>query len=125
MTVERRTIIKGAAWSVPVIAAAVATPLATASTPTEEGAGFRFNGNAWNNGKNPVEFSIHNDTKVAGSATVVVEWDGGSDTVNYTVAVQEGHFSYQLPEGVEKATFSVVPASTKHPDKTTFVWTAR
>ena len=30
---ERRTVIKGAAWSVPVIAAAVAAPLAAASTP--------------------------------------------------------------------------------------------
>lgn len=29
---SRRTIVKGAAWSVPVIAAAVATPLAAAST---------------------------------------------------------------------------------------------
>ena len=28
----RRTVVKGAAWSVPVIAAAVATPLAAAST---------------------------------------------------------------------------------------------
>ncbi|WP_223626583.1 hypothetical protein [Microbacterium sp. EST19A] len=30
--VSRRTVVKGAAWSVPVIAAAVATPLAAAST---------------------------------------------------------------------------------------------
>lgn len=29
--IQRRTVIKGAAWSVPVIAAAVATPLAAAS----------------------------------------------------------------------------------------------
>lgn len=29
---ERRTFVKGAAWSVPVIAAAVAVPLAAAST---------------------------------------------------------------------------------------------
>lgn len=33
--VKRRTVIKGAAWSVPVIAAAVATPLAAASGPKE------------------------------------------------------------------------------------------
>ena len=31
-TVRRRTVLKGAAWSVPVVAAAVATPLASAST---------------------------------------------------------------------------------------------
>lgn len=31
--IERRSVIKGAAWSVPVIAAAVATPLAAASGP--------------------------------------------------------------------------------------------
>lgn len=32
---DRRTLLKGAAWSVPVIAAAVAVPLAAASVPTE------------------------------------------------------------------------------------------
>ncbi|MHC9046895.1 hypothetical protein ACYX8G_20100 [Microbacterium saperdae] len=32
--VSRRTVVKGAAWSVPVVAAAVATPLAAASTGT-------------------------------------------------------------------------------------------
>lgn len=31
--VARRTVLKGAAWSVPVVAAAAATPLAAASTP--------------------------------------------------------------------------------------------
>lgn len=31
---SRRTVVKGAAWSVPVVAAAVALPLAAASTPT-------------------------------------------------------------------------------------------
>lgn len=30
---SRRTVVKGAAWSVPVVAAAVAVPLAAASTP--------------------------------------------------------------------------------------------
>ncbi|QNA91220.1 MULTISPECIES: hypothetical protein [unclassified Microbacterium] len=35
---SRRTIVKGAAWSVPIIAAAVATPLAAASTDVEVGA---------------------------------------------------------------------------------------
>jgi hypothetical protein len=35
--ISRRTIVKGAAWSVPVVAVAVATPLAAASTtPLEE-----------------------------------------------------------------------------------------
>lgn len=33
MNMNRRELIKGAAWSVPVIAAAVATPLAAASAP--------------------------------------------------------------------------------------------
>jgi hypothetical protein len=37
---SRRTVVKGAAWSVPVIAAAVATPLAAASTPTPAAATF-------------------------------------------------------------------------------------
>lgn len=35
--VSRRTLVKGAAWSVPVVAVAAATPLATAS-PTNSGA---------------------------------------------------------------------------------------
>lgn len=33
--ITRRNVVKGAAWSVPVIAVAVATPLAAASGPTE------------------------------------------------------------------------------------------
>lgn len=32
MTVERRTVLKGAAWAVPVVAVAVSTPLSAAST---------------------------------------------------------------------------------------------
>lgn len=32
---SRRAIVKGAAWSLPVVAVAVATPLAAASTPTD------------------------------------------------------------------------------------------
>ncbi|MDR6867255.1 hypothetical protein J2Y69_001856 [Microbacterium resistens] len=35
--VSRRTLVKGAAWSLPVIAVAAATPLAAASTGTVEG----------------------------------------------------------------------------------------
>ena len=34
--VPRRTIVKSAAWSLPAVAAAVATPLATASIPTAD-----------------------------------------------------------------------------------------
>ncbi|MDF2559440.1 MAG: hypothetical protein K0R99_886 [Microbacterium sp.] len=34
--ISRRTIVKGAAWSVPVIAAAVATPLAAASVVSDD-----------------------------------------------------------------------------------------
>lgn len=36
--IDRRTLVKGAAWSVPVIAAAVATPLAAAKTQFPTGA---------------------------------------------------------------------------------------
>lgn len=36
LEVSRRTVVKGAAWSLPVIAAAVATPMATASTVPEQ-----------------------------------------------------------------------------------------
>jgi len=35
MNVDRRTVITSAAWSIPVIAAAIATPLAAASQPTQ------------------------------------------------------------------------------------------
>lgn len=41
--ISRRAVVKGAAWSVPVIAAAVATPLAAASGVVEVGA-FALNG---------------------------------------------------------------------------------
>ncbi|WP_102191922.1 hypothetical protein [Microbacterium aurantiacum] len=40
---SRRTVLRGAAWSVPLIAAAAATPLAAASTVTDVGA-FRLVG---------------------------------------------------------------------------------
>ncbi|WP_424937092.1 MULTISPECIES: hypothetical protein [Bacteria] len=40
--VQRRTIVKGAAWSIPVIASVVATPAATASTGVVDG--FRVDG---------------------------------------------------------------------------------
>lgn len=33
--ISRRTVVKGAAWSVPVIAVAIATPLAAASQPVQ------------------------------------------------------------------------------------------
>ncbi|MCS5716785.1 hypothetical protein N1027_01395 [Herbiconiux sp. CPCC 205763] len=42
-TLERRTIMKGAAWSIPVIALAVATPAAAASGDTDLGA-YHLNG---------------------------------------------------------------------------------
>ncbi|MFB2599477.1 hypothetical protein ACEXQE_16920 [Herbiconiux sp. P17] len=42
-TLERRTIMKGAAWSIPVIALAVATPAAAASGDTDLGA-YHING---------------------------------------------------------------------------------
>lgn len=36
MNLTRRTVVKSAAWSIPVIAIAVATPLASASVPPEK-----------------------------------------------------------------------------------------
>lgn len=126
---ERRTVIKGAAWSVPVIAAAVAAPLAVASTTPGTEGGFRFDGNAWNNGKNPVEFSIHDDTTGKPQtrvATVVVEWSGGSESKTYPITGQGGPYTYALPEGVDAATFSITPATTKPGNRTTvFTWTRK
>jgi len=46
---QRRTLIKGAAWSIPVIAAAIATPLAAASPNTSEPAKARLVWNTWRN----------------------------------------------------------------------------
>lgn len=58
--IERRRIVKGAAWAVPVIAAAVAVPASTASTP-ETGACLRFIGT--NVTKNPVtKVTVHGIT---------------------------------------------------------------
>lgn len=41
--ISRRTLVKGAAWSVPVLAAAVAVPMAAASAATNTGANFYWN----------------------------------------------------------------------------------
>jgi len=58
MSIERRTIIKSAAWGLPVIAAAVATPLASASRPSAEPTGIRFIGVAAT--KREVKLKIQN-----------------------------------------------------------------
>jgi hypothetical protein len=48
--ITRRTVIHGAAWSLPVIAAAVATPLAAASCPPEEAKPITCGGTPYDNG---------------------------------------------------------------------------
>lgn len=53
--VQRRSIVKGAAWTVPVIAVATAAPAAAASTPTNCSnliTNLHATGNAWNDGAN-------------------------------------------------------------------------
>lgn len=46
-TVDRRTIVKGAAWSVPVIAAAIAAPAAAASAPSAVVAFLNLSSTSW------------------------------------------------------------------------------
>ncbi|MWV48098.1 hypothetical protein GRS96_02265 [Rathayibacter sp. VKM Ac-2803] len=63
--VGRRTLVKGAAWSVPVVAVAVAAPMAAASnTPTcaDQNTNLHASGNGFNDGANGANSSgQHND----------------------------------------------------------------
>lgn len=93
--IDRRTLVKGAAWSVPVIAAAVATPLAAASTPEQIAGRIRVTGGCipvlgvlvgghtiTNNNTHPVEITItqrlvvHAATGV-GTGVAMTGWQGG------------------------------------------------
>lgn len=78
MNIKRRSVIKGAAWSIPVIAAAIATPLAAASTQST--AELRFIGSSFT--KKSLKFKVQNTgSAVARDVSVLVIWDGGTLTV--------------------------------------------
>lgn len=83
--IERRRIVKGAAWAVPVIAAAVAVPASTASTP-ETGACLRFIGT--NVTKKSVKVKVQN--QCAATARNVVLTIGIDDTPGRVIVVPLG-----------------------------------
>ena len=78
---DRRSVVKTAAWSVPVIAAAIAAPAAAASTPTAVKVWAAFvdptvqavAGKHAASGKGPSGFVIYTDgTAISGTASVTV-----------------------------------------------------
>lgn len=72
----RRRVIKGAAWSLPVILAATAVPLAAASV-TAGTADLRFIGT--NLTKKSLKFKVENQgTATARDVSVLILWEGGS-----------------------------------------------
>lgn len=88
--ISRRTIVKGAAWSLPVIAAAVAMPLASASTPNESGACLRFIGT--NLTRKGLKFKVQNQcSATARNVSVLALWSGGSLTVPLGDIPPHGH----------------------------------
>lgn len=123
---SRRTVVKGAAWSVPVIAAAVATPLAAASvansslawTSTETGllALRVLDGGSLLNAQAlvtvPDEFTLSNGTGAINAATatitVVVGRPGG---INIPVGRARGFGVYSLDGAVVAAQNSTAYAS--------------
>lgn len=83
--IERRRIVKGAAWSLPVIAAAIAVPTSTASTP-ETGACLRFIGT--NVTKKSVKVKVQN--QCATTARNVVLTISIDDTPGRVIVVPLG-----------------------------------
>lgn len=112
---ERRTLIKGAVWSVPIIAAATAAPHIAASAPTR---GIRFNGTPKHDPQGVLQFSVHNDSNaVAESVEVVATWEGGGFAILALgdVRVQSGpHRMDDVPAGVVTLSVSAanVPGET-------------
>lgn len=108
---ERRTIIKGAAWALPVIAAAVAAPLATASGASEEQLAFI----GTNFTKKSLKFKVMNTgTTTVKNVIVFITWNGGSETVALGDIAPKGHAptehhrDYTFPESVSNVTLRAV-----------------
>lgn len=95
MTIDRRTLIKGAAWAVPVIAAAVAVPLAAASgEPDPKKSVIEFT-NVTSNQAGSNEVGWNTKIKVVGPVSVTgvylrVTLKRGGETLK----TEEYHFSY-------------------------------
>lgn len=88
---KRRTVIKGAAWSVPVIAAAVATPLAAASGEPPKDATAYGTAGSTKPGGSPAFFDAYgqdddgNDAKIP--ANTVITFSVSPETAAGTVAL--------------------------------------
>lgn len=82
--ITRRTMVKGAAWSAPVVAAAVALPLAAAST-TDIGA-FSVGGNCGLPGETGAGFDlIAGSGPVPAGTTITISGTGASDIGTFTI----------------------------------------
>lgn len=119
MSMERRTFVKGAAWSVPIIAVAAATPLAAASEPV---GALRFNGTPKHSKKGEVKFSVHNDSKVtAKNVVVTVVWTGGSEQVTKVIPLGDVSKSGQTKQEriqFAKGTVTLTVSSDNVPGET-------
>lgn len=103
--IERRRIVKGAAWALPVIVAAVAVPASTASTP-ETGACLRFIGT--NVTKKSVKVKVQNQCGT--TARNVVLTIGIDDAAGRSIVIPLGDIpphghapteherAYEIPE---------------------------
>lgn len=80
---SRRDLVKGAAWSVPVIAAAIATPLAAASEPSGGADRIRFTNLTATVGKKPN--TIYANTKVQ-----VIDGPAPVTAVSLTITLRQG-----------------------------------
>jgi len=116
--ISRRRVIKGAAWSLPVIAAAVAAPLAAASSTPSDGC-LRFIGTNFT--KKSLKFKVQNqcETPVT-SVEVLITWDGGSLAVPLGDIVPHAHapiehdreYTDVIPEAVTMVTLTILPGNT-------------
>lgn len=80
--ITRRTIVKGAAWSIPVIAAAVAAPLAAASTAPQ--ACLRFIGTNFT--KKSLKVKLKNDcTATAKNVVLAVSYTSNGTPISEVV----------------------------------------
>ncbi len=143
---SRRTIVKGAAWSVPVIAAAVAVPMAAASTPQQDlnffltageviGSAGAADGQIRSNGvrispANPAEPKV----VAAGSVfTITIEYHGTNPAIDFTdplhgLAYNKGQCAAWSGIDVQKTRIvltAVTPAPTAEPTIGSFAWFLR
>lgn len=105
-SIDRRTLIKASAWSVPIIAVSVATPLVAASTtPDETRPRLRFTNVTATVGKNPN--TIYANTKVQivdgpdaveNTVIVVAISSGGSELYTFPYVAGWGNTDQVHPE---------------------------